>query len=79
MSILQKQYHDELKLELQGTQYPSIVDTVKQNDAVEESLSNLLQITEDADNMSKVVMPRRKRKLYEAMQVSSVYVIEMHA
>ncbi|CDP02070.1 unnamed protein product [Coffea canephora] len=69
MSVLQKQYHDELKLELQGTQYPSIVDTVKQNDAVEESFSNLLQITEDADNMSKVVMPRKKRKLYEAMQI----------
>ncbi|KAL3526088.1 hypothetical protein ACH5RR_014460 [Cinchona calisaya] len=74
MSTLQKQYHYELKLELQGTQYSSIANTVKQNDAVEtdageESLSNLQQITEDVTNMSKVVMPRKKRKLYEAMQI----------
>ena len=74
MSILEKQYHDELKMELQGVQYPSVSNANKQNSTDdtedgEEPLPDLQQVAEDAANMSKVVMSRKKRKLYEAMQV----------
>ncbi|GFY98269.1 pescadillo-like protein [Actinidia rufa] len=74
MSILEKQYHDELKMELQGVQYPSVSNANKQNSTDdtedgEEPLPDLQQVAEDAANMSKVVMSRKKRKLYEAMQI----------
>ncbi|CAK9161765.1 unnamed protein product [Ilex paraguariensis] len=74
MSILQKQYHDELKIELQGVQYSSVSNATKQNsvedtEAGGESLPDFQQIAEDAANISKVVMPRKKRRLYEAMQI----------
>ncbi|KAL6994392.1 hypothetical protein U1Q18_012497 [Sarracenia purpurea var. burkii] len=74
MLILEKQYHDELKLELQGVQYPSASNGNGQNSTVdmedgEESTPDLQQVVEDAANLSKVVMSRKKRKLYEAMQI----------
>ncbi|CAK9167542.1 unnamed protein product [Ilex paraguariensis] len=72
MSILEKQYHDELKIELQGVQYSSVSNTSKQNsvddtEAGGESLPDLQQIAEDAASISKVVTSRKKRRLYEAI------------
>ncbi|CAK9167541.1 unnamed protein product [Ilex paraguariensis] len=72
MSILEKQYHDELKIELQGVQYSSVSNTSKQNSVDEteaggESLPDLQQIAEDAASISKVVTSRKKRRLYEAI------------
>ncbi|KAK9272607.1 hypothetical protein L1049_002982 [Liquidambar formosana] len=75
MSILEKQYHDELKMELQGIQYSSSVSnmnkqiSVEDTGAREEPVPDLQQIAEDTVNMSKVVMSRKKRRLYEAMQI----------
>ncbi|KAG8368155.1 hypothetical protein BUALT_Bualt15G0015600 [Buddleja alternifolia] len=71
MSILEKQYHEELKLELQGVQHSALSSDIKgKGEAVEEDAGpDLQQIAEDAANMSKVVMPRRKRKLLEAMEI----------
>lgn len=74
IAALQEQYHNELKLELQGANYSSVSNDAIQNatlnsEAVEASVPDLQQIAEDAANMSKVLMPRKKRKLYEAMQV----------
>ncbi|KAA8530201.1 hypothetical protein F0562_004910 [Nyssa sinensis] len=74
MSILQKQYHDELKMELQGVQYSSVSNVNKQKsaedaEAQEDSLPDMQQIVEDNANLSKVVMSRKKRRLYEAMQI----------
>ncbi|KAG8372922.1 hypothetical protein BUALT_Bualt12G0117400 [Buddleja alternifolia] len=71
MSILEKQYHDELKLELQGVQYSALSRDVKgKGKAAEEDTGpDLQQIAEDAANMSKVMMPRGKRKLLEAMEI----------
>ncbi|KAA8548142.1 hypothetical protein F0562_004597 [Nyssa sinensis] len=74
MSILQKQYHDKLKMELQCVQYSPVSNVNKQTsaedaEAREDSLPDMQQIAEDSANMSKVVMSRKKRRLYEAMQI----------
>ncbi|KAK9119796.1 hypothetical protein Scep_017889 [Stephania cephalantha] len=84
MAILEKQYHDELKMELQGVPYTTREsisnETDRQSpaettDGKEESLINVLpdpdpdQIAKDASSMATVVMSRKKRRLYEAMQI----------
>lgn len=74
MSILEKQYHDELKMELQGVQYSSVSNANKQNsaedvEAGEKSLSDLQQVEKDHANIEKVVMSRKKRGLLEAMKI----------
>ncbi|KAJ4960868.1 hypothetical protein NE237_020778 [Protea cynaroides] len=77
MSVLEKQYHDELKLELQGVRYTASVSNekvqglVEKTEVGEKSLPDPGEVTKDADNMSMVVMSRRKRRLYEAMQISN--------
>ncbi|KAH0654493.1 hypothetical protein KY290_031649 [Solanum tuberosum] len=74
MSVLQKQYHDELKKELRSTQISTASDGNKESvsehiDAGEDSLPDLSQISKDADSMSKIVMPRKKQKLLKAMEI----------
>lgn len=75
MLALENQYHNELQLELQGVQYSSSVSNMNKQSSVEdaeaweESLPNMQQIAEDTTTMSKVVMSRKKRRLYEAMQI----------
>lgn len=74
MSVLQEQYHSELKKELHGEQFSSIPSVIKSKSAedtgdVEEILPELQRVADDAANMSKVVMSRKKRRLYEAMKV----------
>ncbi|CBI34871.3 hypothetical protein VitviT2T_022402 [Vitis vinifera] len=75
MLALENQYHNELQLELQGVQYSSSVSnmnkqsSVEDTEAWEESLPDMQQIAEDTTTMSKVVMSRKKRRLYEAMQI----------
>lgn len=73
MSVLQKQYHDELKRELQGAQYSVISNASKEKyaddtEAKGDSLPDLRQVAEDVANMSKVLMSRKKRGLLEAME-----------
>ncbi|KAI3677640.1 hypothetical protein L6452_36906 [Arctium lappa] len=71
MSILQEQYHQELKMEVEGTQYTSVPTTeVKKKIAEDTDDTALQQFAEDDDNMSKVAMSRKKRRLYEAMKIS---------
>lgn len=69
MSTLEKQYHQELKLELEGAQYPAVPSEVEDMDAEENALSHLKQVADDESNMSKALMSRKKRKLLEAMEV----------
>lgn len=72
MKALEKQYHDELKMELQRVPYSSSTSkqvSVEETEAGEETLPDIQQIAEDAANMSKIVMPRKKRGLYEAIQI----------
>lgn len=70
MIALEKQYHDELKRELEGVPYSSSVSNVAETGGREEPLPDLQQIAEDAANMSKVVMSRKKRGLLEAIEVN---------
>ncbi|KAJ8554490.1 hypothetical protein K7X08_025168 [Anisodus acutangulus] len=74
MSVLQKQYHDELKKEIRSTQISAASDGNKESvsehvDTGEDSLPDLSQITKDADSMSNVLMPRKKQKLLKAMKI----------
>lgn len=76
MSVLQRQYHDELKKELRSAQVSAGSDGNKESvsehiDTGEDSLPDLSQISKDADSMSKIVMPRKKQKLLKAMEVMS--------
>lgn len=76
MMALEKEYHDELKLELQGGKYPSAISKLdkqlpdQENEGGEDTnLPDYQQMAEDTDNLSKVMMSRKKKNLYEAMQV----------
>ncbi|KAK9117247.1 hypothetical protein Sjap_016194 [Stephania japonica] len=85
MAILEKQYHDELKMELKGVPYTTSKSISNETDMQspaettngKEELLNVLpdpdpdpdQIAKDASSMSTLVMSRRKRRLYEAMQI----------
>lgn len=72
---LEKQYHDELRLELEGAKYSGAANEEKEIIAKDvESRDefngpDIKQAVDDIDNLSKVVMSRKKRRLYEAMTV----------
>lgn len=69
MMALEKQYHDELKKELEGVPYSNKHSSVAETEDGEEPVVDLQQVAEDAANMSKVVMSRKKRGLLEAIEV----------
>lgn len=77
MKMLEQQYHDELKKELQGAAYTPMGSNVDEQTSAgeikagEESTSNIKQNVEDSANMPLVMMPNKKRKLLEAVQVNS--------
>ncbi|KAJ6834593.1 pescadillo-like protein [Iris pallida] len=71
--LLEKQYHDELNMELQGITYSSSIKNPTASTEIVDSKDDKAidpeQVAEDARNLSKVSMSRKKRKLYEAMQI----------
>ncbi|XP_078430827.1 pescadillo-like protein [Wolffia australiana] len=85
---LEKQYHEELRMEAQGMSYAESLSrkgetkaSLEREEKGEEttvggvggessSLDTEQMVAMDAASMSKVVMSRKKRKLYEAMQIS---------
>ncbi|KAJ0112827.1 hypothetical protein Patl1_02820 [Pistacia atlantica] len=79
MMALEKQYHDELKMELQGNQYSSSAadknkqisgeDSDNEEAREEESLPDMQDTAKDAANMSTLLMSRKTRGLYEAMKI----------
>ncbi|KAL5572778.1 hypothetical protein UlMin_022375 [Ulmus minor] len=71
MMVLEKQYHDELKMELQGIPLSSSAlkpNPVEDMQVGEESVPDLRQTAEDTSNISKVMMSNKKRGLLEAME-----------
>ncbi|KAM7509172.1 hypothetical protein LguiA_019625 [Lonicera macranthoides] len=77
MSALQKQYHDELKMELKGTQHSSFSNVSKAKSSAEETeaggeepFPNLKQVAEDYTNMSKVLMSHKKRRILDAITIA---------
>lgn len=75
LSLLEKQYHDELNLELQGVSFSATVSREKPQTPVgdgeaEEGASKVLdQVAEDELNLTKVSMSRKRRGLMEAIQI----------
>ncbi|KAL6007119.1 hypothetical protein ACLOJK_032615 [Asimina triloba] len=75
MAMLEKQYHEELKMELQGISYSetlsnkNLKSSVEDPDAKVDSRPDLEQVVEDAEKMSKVLMSRKKKGIYEAIQI----------
>lgn len=75
MMNLEKQYHDELRMELAGAQYSATVtgpssQSNQENAGDEVSIPDAQQIADDNADLSLPMMSRKKRKLYEAVQVS---------
>jgi len=71
MMILEQQYHDDLKKELKGVTYTS-ADSKETSGEVQTGES-VVHVEENADDdMGKLMMSRKKRKLLEAMHVSFV-------
>ncbi|KAL2326342.1 hypothetical protein Fmac_025400 [Flemingia macrophylla] len=70
MMILEQQYHDDLKKELQGVAHTSSASKETSTGVVQtgESTNN---VQENDDDMGKLMMSRKKRKLLEAMQISN--------
>ncbi|VFQ66197.1 unnamed protein product [Cuscuta campestris] len=73
MSALEKQFHEELKRELQDSQ-PSTISTEEKavsedNNANHEPVLDLEQFAKDDDNMIKMGMTRKKRKILEAAEI----------
>ncbi|KAL3621321.1 hypothetical protein CASFOL_036233 [Castilleja foliolosa] len=71
MSIKQKQYLKELGDELEGNRNSAAPSSGIEAEDENTATPDLKQIAEDADNMSKVLMPRKKRKLLQAMEMGN--------
>ncbi|KAI4383836.1 hypothetical protein MLD38_009632 [Melastoma candidum] len=75
MMKLEKQYHEELRAELAGAQTPASaagpsLQISTENAGDEDSDPNMQQTADDDANMPLVMMSRKKRKLYEAMEIN---------
>ncbi|KAK7322349.1 hypothetical protein VNO77_25728 [Canavalia gladiata] len=73
MMILEQQYHDDLKKELQGAAHTSAGSKETSTEVVQtgESTTNVQENVDDVADMGKLMMSRKKRKLLEAMQISN--------
>lgn len=72
LAILEKQYHDELKMEVEGTSYSSLSSKNLEKpseDVEEDTTADTDNIEEHALNLAKVSMSRKKRGILEAIQV----------
>lgn len=73
--MLEKQYHDELSRELEGTSYSATLSSKnipvsnENTDVNQDVTEEIDQIAENARKLSEVSMPHKKRKLYDAMQL----------
>lgn len=74
--MLEKQYHDELNMELQGITYSTSLSNKNLQSSVENVKEDTMTTVEESEDLSKVSMSRKKRKLYEAMKVltCSIYI-----
>lgn len=71
MAAQEKQYHEELKMEITASK--DVVAPVVTED--EESVPDAMQIAQENADMSTVLMSRKKRKLYEAMKVRTIHIL----
>lgn len=75
--MLEKQYHDELKMEIDGTTFSNLSnkkpdkspDTMDKDDTKSDHEDEKKQAEKDNDDISTALMSRKKRGLYRAMEV----------
>ncbi|URE39889.1 Pescadillo N-terminus [Musa troglodytarum] len=68
LTMLEKQYHDELNMELQGITYSTSLSNKNLQSSAENVKEDTVTTLEESEDLSKVSMSRKKRKLYEAMK-----------
>nr|CAB3498966.1 unnamed protein product [Digitaria exilis] len=76
LEMLEKQYHDELKMEIDGVTFSKLSnekpdksqDTMDKDDAKSDHEDEKKQAEKDNDDISTALMSRRKRGLYKAME-----------
>ncbi|KAF8733807.1 hypothetical protein HU200_014657 [Digitaria exilis] len=77
LEMLEKQYHDELKMEIDGVTFSNLSnkkpdksqDTMDKDDAKSDHEDEKKQAEKDNDDISTALMSRRKRGLYKAMEI----------
>jgi pescadillo protein len=70
MATLEKQYHEELKMEITGTSADDLpVEEEDEEGEEEDPEAAIKQVANDEDTRSKLSMSNKKRKLYEAMKM----------
>ncbi|CAA7031397.1 unnamed protein product [Microthlaspi erraticum] len=70
MATLEKQYHEELKMEITGTSADDLpVEEEGEEGEEEDPEAAIKQVANDEDTRSKLSMSNKKRKLYEAMKM----------
>lgn len=69
----EKQYHDELKMEIEGTTFSNLsnkkADSTPDDVDKDETQAAIEQAVKDADNIATSLMSRKKQGLLQAMQV----------
>jgi pescadillo protein len=79
LEMLEKQYHEELKLEIEGNTFSNVsnkkadkshdVEEDESEEANDTADDPVKQAEDDADEMSKSIMSNRKRGLLKAMEI----------
>ncbi|XP_078179135.1 pescadillo-like protein [Carex rostrata] len=76
--LLEKQYHDELKKEMSGTTYSSSLSNKNSentgSDEMQHQDEDMVPVStekDDEDNRAKLYMSRKKKGLFEAMEISN--------
>ena len=70
MMLLEKQYHDDLKMELQGVSTINKRSSAEDMESKEESLPDVQQSAIDTEDPSRLMMSRKKRGLAIAIEVT---------
>ncbi|KAL9261047.1 Pentatricopeptide repeat-containing protein [Drosera capensis] len=72
MKALEKQYHEELKMELQGMRYSASKPLAQSSDPVAETTDQAPLVSSEypEEIMAKTTMSRKKRGLYEAIKIN---------
>lgn len=80
MAELEKQYHEELKKEVTGSAVDDVAaaPVVEGGDGEESPVPDAAQIAQDTADMPTLMMSRKKRKLYDAMKVLTIYIYHFH-
>lgn len=70
MMLLEKQYHDDLKMELQDVSSINKQSSAEDMESKEELLRDVQQSAMDSEDLSRLMMSRKKRGLAKAIEVT---------